>query len=129
MSSDTLLSSRTQRILNTFRESHADTHADKYETYRKQCPFCQIIVEEQITHVYGILEATVRPVLLAAWTHWDVNGYPIANGGASFDEFLGDITHRAFLSWVQPIYRDDVELTDEELMDLPIVKQKIRDSV
>ena len=126
MSSDTQLSARTERILTTFREAH-DGHSGREELFRKSCPFCQIMIEEQITGIYSTIEATLRPSVLEAWKHWDRHGYPIANGGCSFEEFLGDIVYAAFIDWVQPQYVDDVDLTDEELLEHPYVRQKIRE--
>lgn len=126
MSSDTLVSTRTDKILRTFRESH-DGHDGKEETMRKTCPFCQIMVDEQIDRLYPTIERAIRPCVTAAWKHWDANGYPIANGGCTFEEFLGDLVYAAFESWAQPQYVDDVDLSDEELMEHPYVRQKIRE--
>lgn len=126
MSSDTLISARTERILFGFREAHSG-HVGKEEMMRKTCPFCQIIVEEQVTKAYPLIEAALRPSVRAAWKHWDASGYPIANGCSTFEEFLGDIVHSAFDAWVQPQYVHDVDLTDDELMDHPYVRQKIRE--
>jgi len=125
MSSDTQISARTERMLMTFREAH-DGHSGKEEAMRKTCPFCQIIVEEQTRAVYPHIEAALRPAARAAWKHWEVNGYPIANA-SSFEEFLGDMVHAAFMSWAQPQYVHDVDLSDEELLEHPYVRQKIRE--
>ena len=126
MSSDTPVSTRTDKILRTFREAH-DGHSGKEEAMRKTCPFCQIIVAEQIEQLYPLIERVIRPSVTAAWKHWDANGYPIANSGCTFEEFLGDLVYAAFERWAQPQYVDDVDLSDEELMEHPYVRQKIRE--
>jgi len=126
MSFDTLIPARTEKILVSFREAH-DGHSGREELFRRSCPFCQIIVEEQITGLYETLKDVLRPTVLQAWRHWDANGYPIANSGTTFDEFLGDIVYAVFAEWAQPQYMDDVDLTDEELMEHPYVRQKIRE--
>ena len=94
---------------------------------RKTCPFCQIIVAEQIEQLYPLIERVIRPSVTAAWKHWDAYGYPIANSGCTFEEFLGDLVYAAFERWAQPQYVDDVDLSDEELMEHPYVRQKIRE--
>jgi hypothetical protein len=126
MSSDSPISARTERVLAEFREAH-DGHAMREELFRKSCPFCQSIVEEQITGLYETIRDVLRPSVFMAWKHWDANGYPIANNGSTFEEFLGDIAYAAFAEWAQPKYEDNVEFTDEELMEHPYVRQKIRE--
>jgi hypothetical protein len=41
-----------------------------------------------------------------------------------YSELLGNLAHVAYRDWVQPRY-EDIELSDEELLDHPYVRRKI----
>jgi len=118
MSSDTHLPTRTLKLLDEFTEKHR-SHLEKgCQKFQTTCPYCQIIVQEQTDRVYGMLvglfSVTVSRALLISPELADHRP----------NELLGNLAFVAYQDWVQPRY-EDIELSDEELLDHPYVRRKI----
>jgi hypothetical protein len=120
MSSDMHLPARTLKILDDFVERHS-THLDKgCQTFQKTCPFCQLIVEEQTDKTYDIVHALFSTRVARAL----IDNPEMADHRP--DELIGNLAFVAYQDWVQPRY-DDIELTDEELLEHPYVRRKIQE--
>ena len=120
MSSDTHLPTRTLKILDEYTEKHRSaSHLEKgCQKFQSTCPYCQIIVEEQTDRTYDTLVAIFSTTVARAL----LRNPEMADHRP--DELIGNLAHVAYQDWVQPRY-EDIELTDEELLEHPYVRRKI----
>ena len=119
MSSDTHLPTRTLRILDEYTEKHRSNHIEKgCQKFQTTCPYCQLIVQEQSDKMYDTIVALFSTRVSAAL----LCNPEIADH--RYSELLGNLAHVAYRDWVQPRY-EDIELSDEELLDHPYVRRKI----
>lgn len=122
MSSDTHLPTRTLKILDEYTEKHRSAlHLEKgCQKFQAMCPYCEIIVREQTDKTYDTIVALfstrVATALLCNPEMADHRG----------NELLGDLAFVAYQDWVQPRY-EDIELSDEELLEHPYVRRKIQE--
>ena len=120
MSSDTHLPTRTLKILDEFSEKHrAALHLEKgCQKFQATCPYCEIIVREQTDKTYetivALFSTRVTTALLCNPEMADHRP----------NELLGNLAFVAYQDWVQPRY-EDIELSDEELLEHPYVRRKI----
>lgn len=119
MSSDTHLPTRTLKILDEYTEKHRSSHLEKgCQKFQTTCPYCQIIVEEQTDKTYDTVAALFSMrVATALLRHPDMADHRP-------DELIGNLAFVAYQDWVQPRY-EDIELSDEELLEHPYVRRKI----
>jgi len=113
------LPTRTIKILDDFTEKHRASHLEKgCQKFKTTCPFCQIIVEEQTDRVYETIVSIFSTHVVRALA----NNPELADHRPN--ELLGNLAFTAYQDWVQPRY-EDIDLTDEELIDHPYVRRKL----
>ena len=119
MYSDTLHSGRAAKLLDDYTEKHRATHLEKgCQKFKTTCPFCQIIVEDQTDKAYDIAYALFSIHVARALAETPELADHRAN------ELLGNLAFTAYQDWIQPRY-EDIDLTDEELMEHPYVRRKL----
>jgi len=84
------------------------------------CPYCQIIVEEQSDRTYDVIVSLFSRIVARAL----LDNPEMADHRPT--ELIGNLAFVAYQDWVQPRYVD-IELDDEELMEHPYVRRKIRE--
>lgn len=119
MSSDTLHSGRAVKLLDDYTEKHRASHLEKgCQKFQTTCPFCQIIVERQTDQTYSV----IRDLFTIHVARALADNPELADHRT--DELLGNLAFTAYQDWVQPRY-EDIELTDEELLEHPYVRRKL----
>jgi hypothetical protein len=108
--------------MDDFLRAHAH-HLPQCQLYAARCPFCNIIVREQTDAYPGIIEEIFRPIVFRAWKRWDSGGYRIADNTHP-ETLLSYLAFSAFSRWVQPKYKETVDLSPEEVSRHPIFLQK-----
>jgi hypothetical protein len=107
---------RSKKVISEFLNAHT-RHVPLCQYYKDTCPLCNLVVREQ-TDVYPtLLEDMFRPFVDRFCKQWVENLNP--------ESLTTHLAFSALSRWVQPKYRDIPDLTEDELLDHPMVRQKI----
>ena len=108
---------RNKKVISNFLNAHT-RHMPLCQYYKDTCPLCNLVVREQTDMYPTLLEDVFRPIVYHFCKGW------------SFQEFnpealTAQLAFTALSRWVQPKYRDIPDLTEDELLHHPFVKQKM----
>lgn len=108
---------RGKKVISDFLNAHT-RHVPLCQYYKDTCPLCNLVVREQTDIYPTLLEDLFRPIVHRFCKRW------------IFDELnpealTAELAFSALSRWVQPKYRDILDLTEGELMYHPLVRQKI----
>jgi hypothetical protein len=107
---------RGKKVISDFLSAHT-RHVPLCQYYKDTCPLCNLVVREQTDIYPTLLEDVFRPYVYRFCQRWVEDLNP--------EILTAQLAFSALSRWVQPKYRDIPDLTEDELVLHPFVKQKI----
>lgn len=108
---------RTKKVISDFLSVHS-RHVPLCQYYKDTCPLCNLVVREQTDMYPTLLEDVFRPIV-----------HRFCKRGVFHtlnpEALTAQLAFTALSRWVQPKYRDIPDLTEDELLHHPLVKQKM----